>query len=244
MRTAVSLHGTPPTHLMLDALSGAGLPHATTTRHCPVTPDGAPPLSVEARTALGGDVHAVAFARQVHGAVAVRASGGGLLGEADAIVTTAPAKPVAVVTADCLPIVLWDPAYPALAVVHVGWRGTVKHAPRAAVVALAGLGARPARMLAAIGPSIGPCCYEVDHVVIDPLGAAFPSVDAWITAKGGGKWMLDLWAANEWALADAGLDPANIVNPRLCTACRADLFYSYRRGHRGRLTTLAMLPLL
>jgi YfiH family protein len=239
---AVRMHGAPPTHLTLDRLSAAGLPHATTTRHCPGTPGGDPPFGVEAGTALGAGVAAVAFARQVHGAHVVRATTGGALGEADAIVTTAPAQPIAVVSADCLPIVLYDPEAAALAVAHVGWRGTVKHTPRAAVAALARLGAAPARMLAAIGPAIGPCCYEVDRVVIDPLGAAFPSIDAWITAKGSGKWMLDLWAVNEWALADAGLDRANVLNARLCTACRTDLFYSYRKGHRGRLITLAMLP--
>jgi YfiH family protein len=238
---AVSLHGAPPTHLTFAALVAAGLPHASTTRHCPTTPAAAPPLSMEARTTLGDGSARVAFARQVHGAAVVRATAGGLLGDADVIVTTAPGQPIAVVTADCLPIVLCDPARAALAIAHVGWRGTVKRTARAAVEALVALGAEPARMIAAIGPSIGPCCYEVDRVVIDPLAAAFPSIEPWVAAKGEGKWMLDLWAANEAQLTVGGVDPANIYNARLCTACRADLFHSYRKGSRGRLTTLAML---
>lgn len=174
---AVSLHGAPPTHLTFAALVAAGLPHASTTRHCPTTPAAAPPLSMEARTTLGDGSARVAFARQVHGAAVVRATAGGLLGDADVIVTTAPGQPIAVVTADCLPIVLCDPARAALAIAHVGWRGTVKRTARAAVEALVALGAEPARMIAAIGPSIGPCCYEVDRVVIDPLAAAFPSIE-------------------------------------------------------------------
>ncbi len=241
---AISLRGAPPTHLTFDALTAAGLPHGSTTRHCPTTPAGNLPLSTEARTAFGDEVAPVAFARQVHGADGVRATAGGSLGEADVIVTTVPGQPIAVVTADCLPVVLYDPAVRALAVTHVGWRGTVKGAARAAVEALAVLGARPSGILIAIGPSIGPCCYEVDSAVIDPLAAACGPVDAWVTPKGGSKWMLDLWAANEAELVAAGVAPGTIHNARLCTSCRRDLFHSYRRGDRGRLVTFAMLPRL
>jgi YfiH family protein len=237
------MHGAPPTHLTLDRLSAAGLPHATTTRHCPETPGGDPPFGVEARTALGGGVAAVAFARQVHGAHVVRATTGGALGEADAIVTTAPAQPIAVVSADCLPIVLYDPEAAALAVAHVGWRGTVKHTPRAAVAALARLGAAPARMLAAIGPSIGPCCYEVDEPVVGPLRAAFPGEwERWTRPRGPGKWSLDLWHANADQLVRGGVRSDAIANPRLCTSCRDDLFFSYRReGRGGSLAAFAAL---
>ena len=195
-------------------------------------------------TALGLAAAAprVAFARQVHGATAVRATGGGSVGEADVIVTATPGLPLAIVTADCLPIVLYDPGVPALAAAHVGWRGTVTGAARAAVEALAALGAAPPRMLAAIGPSIGPCCYEVDRVVIDPLRAALGPAERWITPHGDGRWLLDLWAVNERELALAGVDPTRIANARLCTACHPDLFHSHRKGSRGRLVTLSMLP--
>jgi len=187
-------------------------------------------------------VPAVAFARQVHGARAARATGGGSAGEADVILTTTAGLPVAIVTADCLPVVLYDPQVRALAVAHVGWRGTVEGTARAAVEALTALGAAPARMLAAIGPSIGPCCYEVDRAVVDPLRAARGPVEPWITPRGDGRWLLDLWAVNEAELARAGVDPGRIANARLCTACRPDLFHSHRKGSSGRLVTLAMLP--
>jgi purine-nucleoside/S-methyl-5'-thioadenosine phosphorylase / adenosine deaminase len=178
----------------------------------------------------------------VHGAAAVRATDGGSVGEADAIVTTTPGLPLAVVTADCLPVVLYDPAAGALGLAHVGWRGTVADTAGAAVAALTALGAAPARILAAIGPSIGPCCYEVDRAVLDPLRAARGPVEGWITSNGAGRWLLDLWAVNEARLAEVGVDPARITNARLCTACRPDLFHSYRRGSGGRMATLAMLP--
>jgi purine-nucleoside/S-methyl-5'-thioadenosine phosphorylase / adenosine deaminase len=178
----------------------------------------------------------------VHGATAARTARGGSVGEADAIVTRTPGLPLAVVTADCLPVVLYDPVAGALGVAHVGWRGTVADTAGAAVAALTALGAAPPRILAAIGPSIGPCCYEVDRAVLDPLRAALGPVDGWVTPHGAGRWLLDLWAVNEARLAAVGVDPARIANARLCTGCRSDLFHSYRRGSGGRMVTLAVLP--
>jgi copper oxidase (laccase) domain-containing protein len=108
---------------------------------------------------------------------------------------------------------------------------------------LSALDALPARLQVAIAPSIGPCCYEVDVAVVEPLAMAFPSSYAeWLTPGAPGKWMLDLWAANEAQLVAAGVRPECIVNPRLCTACRRDLFHSYRKRDYGRLVTLAALP--
>jgi hypothetical protein len=97
--------------------------------------------------------------------------------------------------------------------------------------------------VAAIFPSIGPCCYEVDSPVIEPLSAAFPARwEAWAQPAGPGKWRLDLWVANEAQLREAGIPADRIFNPRLCTACRRDLFFSYRKeGSGGRLVTLAGL---
>jgi copper oxidase (laccase) domain-containing protein len=108
---------------------------------------------------------------------------------------------------------------------------------------VAELGVQPARLRAAIGPSIGPCCYEVDSPVVEPLRAAFPAdVPRWIRPAGPGKWWLDLWRANADQLVAAGVPAGAIANPRLCTRCRGDLFFSYRREGQGRrLATLAVL---
>ncbi len=243
-------HGRPPRALTSALLSDAGIPHLFTTRHFPgVRPFSDPtgPLAPEALdgfAAHGVVGEDVAFLRQVHGADVVKAERGGLVGVADVLVTDRPGLPLAIFTADCLPIVICDTPGRRLAVAHSGWRGTVRSAARAAVSALVEDGGRPETMLAAIGPSIGPCCYEVDEAVIERLEAAFPGVwGDWVEAGRPGRWMLDLWKANEAQLIAAGLPPSQIDNPRLCTGCRAGLFFSYRRERDGgRLVTVAAIP--
>lgn len=252
MNAAIKFHGEPPTSLTLPALEALGLRHASTTRHCPGIAHPSEPVSPvrpEAAAILarhGLNPARVAFLRQVHGAAVQRADGaqGGCVGAGDVLLTTNPSLPLAVFTADCLAIVVFDPVGHRLALAHVGWRGTVRGASGAAVRALVEEGARPEQLVVAIFPSIGPCCYEVDRPVIEPLAAAFPGGwEAWTRLAGPGKWQLDLWAANESQLRDAGIPADGIVNPRLCTACRSDLFFSYRKeGSRGRLVTCAALP--
>jgi YfiH family protein len=248
-------HGEPPRYLTLDTLVRARLPHVFTTRHFPGAslPRPAPsPFGGEAAALLaeaGLDHQSPAFARQVHGAEVLVADRAGLTGTGDVLVTDRPGLPLAIFTADCLAIIAYDARRRRLAVAHAGWRGTAQGTARAAALAAAGTG-RAADVVAAIGPSIGPCCYEVDQPVIDHLAAAYPDRWAsWVTPRGvdaGGeeRWLLDLWKANEDQLVEAGVDPSHIDNPRLCTACRTDLFLSYRRGARGaRLAAVAAAPL-
>src|SRR5215510_1455953 len=249
--TAPRFEGDPPTHFVSPLLEDAGVPHLFTTRHFPgVTAfrDPYPPLGDPARPLLDANGLArspAVFLKQMHGAKVIQAGRGGLAGEADAIVTDTPGLPVAVFSADCVPLLLHDPDGPRLAAVHAGWRGTVHAVARAAVHALVEAGARPEHLFAAIGPSIGPCCYEVDKPVIAQLDRAFPGRwGAWVKSAGPGKWMLDLWAANEEQLRGTGLRGDRIFNPRLCTACRTDLFFSYRCGHHGRLVSIAALPVI
>jgi purine-nucleoside/S-methyl-5'-thioadenosine phosphorylase / adenosine deaminase len=128
-------------------------------------------------------------------------------------------------------------------VAHVGWRGTASGGAAATVAALADAGGRPERMRVAIGPAIGPCCYEVDEPVVARLRDAYARQwERWLRPGRPGHWMLDLWRANEDCLEAEGVPRASIENARLCTACRPELFYSYRRGERGRLVTIAALP--
>ncbi len=249
MTAAVLFHGEPPTHLTLPALGALGLWHASTTRHCPGITHPAEPVSPvqPAITPVLGppelDLSRVAFLGQVHGAAVRRVERGGYGGEGDVLVATRPGLPLAVFTADCLAVIVFDPAGQRLALAHVGWRGTVKSASLMAVKALIGEGSRPGDLVAAIFPSIGPCCYEVDRPVIEPLSAAFPDRwEEWARPAGPGKWRLDLWVANQSQLREAGVLADRIINPRLCTACRRDLFFSYRKeGSGGRLVTLAAL---
>ena len=246
--TSLKAHGEPPAYFTFVSLEADGLPHVTTTRHCPgVTSPSQPtaPFTAEARETLaaaGLDFGRVAYARQVHGADVVRATGG-FAGAADVLTTTERGVPLAIFTADCLAIVAWDRDASALAVAHVGWRGTVKRAQQAAVRALRELGAA-AELRVAIAPAIGPCCYEVDEPVVGDFTAAFGAdrLARWSRPSRPGHVMLDLWAANEELLMEAGVARDRIDNARLCTACHPELLYSYRKGNRGRLVTVAALP--
>lgn len=179
--------------------------------------------------------------RQVHGAhVWVNATATAAApGEADAIVSAEPARAVGIATADCLPILLASRDGELVAAVHAGWRGLAQGVIPAAVATLGRLaGGRPG-LVAALGPHIGPCCYEVDEPVLGPLrerfGAGFePALGA---GRPGHAW-LDLGALGRVALLEAGLDPADIgLLPDACTHCDARRFHSYRRdGPRaGRL---------
>ena len=244
-------HGDPVTHYTFASLEAVGVPHLTTTRHCPgVTPsnlatgpfnEGATELLARA----GIDYARLAWARQVHGngVARVRENGGRFAEGADVLVTDARGVGLAIFTADCLALTVCDDDAGALALAHAGWRGTVRDVPGVAVAALRELGARPERVRVSIAPSIGPCCYEVDEPVTRELRAAFPDLwNRWVTPVRPGHVMLDLWKANEDLLARAGVDRARIDNARLCTACHRDVFYSYRQGDRGRLVTVAALP--
>jgi hypothetical protein len=252
----VSWHGEPPTHAVVPALAALGVRHAFTTRHhgsfdvvsAPGGPFGA--RHWPALAALRLERGRIRYARQVHGDACLDADGTeaeALVGTGDALVTRQRGEGLAVFTADCVALIVVDPERPALGVAHAGWRGTVRGIAGRLVAALVErAGARPERIRAAIGPSIGPCCYEVDEPVVGPLRAAFPETwERWASPGAPdrpGHWWLDLWAANADQLAAAGVPVDGIWNPRLCTACRRDLFFSYRKeGMAGRLATLAVL---
>jgi YfiH family protein len=222
----IQLHGTPPTHLTFWELDALGLPHVSTTRHCPgIAPSDSllSPFGSEACAffrASGLELSRAAFLSQVHGATTRRVERGGHAGTGDILLTASRGLPLAVFSADCLALVLADPGHHLLAVAHVGWRGTVREAAPRAVGALVAHGAEREALVVAIAPSIGPCCYEVDRPVVDELRRAFPREwEAWVTPAGRGRWMLDLWAANEAQLVATGCRPERIANPRLCTAC-------------------------
>jgi YfiH family protein len=118
--------------------------------------------------------------------------------EADALVTCVPGAALVVVTADCVPILLADPVSGAVGAVHAGWRGTAANIAGAAVETLADRWAVPAaRLIAAIGPSIGACCYEVGDELEDAFASAGHGARAaWFTRDAGGRLRLDLWVAN------------------------------------------------
>jgi YfiH family protein len=174
---------------------------------------------------LGTDAERLAMPLQRHGATVIeaRAAEKGRR-EADAIWSDEREQALLVVTADCVPVALAraNGRRPALALVHVGWSGILAGIVRAAAGAL-GSG----RLAAAIGPGIGPCCYEVREDVAEPFRARFGRE---IVHDG----RLDLWSATEQELRAAGCDDVERVD--LCTFCHPQLFFSHRRdrGVTGR----------
>ena len=160
----------------------------------------------------------------------------------DTLITDEPGVPLLLRYADCTPVLIYDPAHHALALIHSGWRGTVHGAARVAVDALASeFGSRPAEMVAAIGPSIGPCCYEVGEDVIAAVHATFDQPAELLPIRNGSRPHFDLWAANLRWLAEAGIRRIEVAE--ICTACRTDEFYSHRaeRGKTGHFGALMML---
>lgn len=175
--------------------------------------------------------------------------------QGDALITSAPGLLLAIQTADCIPILLVDPRSRAVAAVHAGWRGTLA---RIAAKALGRMQmefcSNPSNVYAAIGPGIGRCCYEVGPDVVKEYAAKFsearhwfegpfealasgedPNPLPWLTMMPPGhqppapRCLLDLKAANAAILLAAGVPKKNVFISDLCTSCRTDLFFSYRR---------------
>jgi polyphenol oxidase len=180
---------------------------------------------------------------QVHGAAVVRADDGGPLGEADAALATRPGVSVGVVTADCVPVLV--AAGGAVAAVHAGWRGLAAGVIPRAVAAL-DEAAPGAALVAAVGPCIRGCCYEVDGPVLDALGARFGgALDAALRPARPGHALLDLAALARAALLAAGIEEERVgVVAGACTRCDAARFHSYRRDGpaAGRLLSWIEAP--
>jgi purine-nucleoside/S-methyl-5'-thioadenosine phosphorylase / adenosine deaminase len=223
---------------------------------------------------FGARLEDFVFARQVHGAgvrvvgAADRGSGAFLvddaIADADALVTATPGVVLAILTADCVPIVLHDPVAGVLACVHAGWRGTVVGVSAAALSAMQTLGSRPADVIAGIGPAIAAARYQVGPDVHQAVTQAFgPAAAAFIRpdtrpdarqemppaarpAPGPDRWLLDLWAANHHALVQAGVPDPQIYATTLPTGpiSPADpgLFFSDRVARPcGRIALIARL---
>ncbi len=159
-------------------------------------------------------------AQQIHSARVLDACGrkGERIGEGDAIVSAEPGVMVAIRTADCVPILMADPANRIVACVHAGWRGAAANIAAATVDALENRGSLASQLCVAIGPSIGACCYQVGPDVAGQF-------DQWPGIAGGTT--LDLPAINEIQLREAGV--RNIWKSGECTFCRPERFFSFRR---------------
>jgi YfiH family protein len=185
------------------------------------------------------------YASQVHsGDVKIidsTAIGNGVLSQnprTDATITALPGICLMVMVADCVPILLFDPVKKVSAVIHAGWRGTVYKITSNTIQAMVGhFGCDPADILAGIGPSIGPCCYEVGEDVTEFVTQSFGTTDGYLIRKNDtSKPHFDLWYANQKQLTDNDVLPENIETSALCTMCHSETFFSSRAsgGVTGR----------
>jgi hypothetical protein len=171
-----------------------------------------------------------AFCEQVHGNAVLAVDRPGLAGRADGLVTATGGLALCAFSADCPLILAADADGSAVGVAHASWRGTVAAVAGKLIAKMAGeLGCRPERIVAAICPSAGPCCYEVGEDVRAAAAAALgPEAEGFVRPSGAGKYHFDLWAANRAQLVAAGVREANLHVAGVCTICRNDLFPSYR----------------
>jgi YfiH family protein len=183
---------------------------------------------------------------QVHGRGVMTVSPGDVVTDrtpADAIVSADPDRAVMVRVADCVPILLADRRKRAVAAIHAGWRGTASGVSQAAVEAMCELGVHPDEIVAAIGPGIGPCCYQVDRPVLEQCLARFSEAESWFAPDGANRWKLDLWQANRAQLTNAGVDDDAIQTAGICTADNTDRCFSFRRegANAGRMAAAIRL---
>jgi hypothetical protein len=164
--------------------------------------------------------------------------------QADGIITDAHDVPLVMRFADCVPVLLYDPVKRAIGLAHAGWRGTVAGIGPATVQAMVDTyGSRPADIVAGVGPSIGPCCYEVGPEVVAQVRETFGTTRGLVepeTEAHGPH--LDLWEANRRALEKAGVQRIELSG--LCTACHTHEFFSHRAeaGRTGRFGVILVLP--
>jgi polyphenol oxidase len=196
---------------------------------------------------LGFDAERLWYCRQVHEthlAIVGADDAGGMLEGTDAVITAAPDVPLMTFSADCPLILACDPVSRVVGLAHASWRCTTGGLTARLIDTMrATFGCVPGRMVAGIGPGAGPCCYEVRDDVYN-AARGLPHADDLFQRRDGHMYF-DLWRANRELLQAAGVAPENIETAGICTMCRNDLFFSFRRegtgcGHFGLLA--GMLP--
>ncbi|MFH0994451.1 MAG: peptidoglycan editing factor PgeF [Pseudomonadota bacterium] len=183
------------------------------------------------RVAISGCMGQLIFADQVHGTTIINHSGCSHSGNhlplrksesGDALITDAPGKSLVIQTADCQAVLIYDPVRKAVANIHSGWRGSIQNIIGLTVQAMIKeYESDPKNLLAGIGPSLGPCCAEFINYRTE-IPKAFWSYKNRSDC-------FDFWAMSKDQLTVAGISENHIVSSNLCTRCRTDLFYSYRK---------------
>jgi YfiH family protein len=202
--------------------------------------------------AMDADLADFVFADQVHGTGvqvvtdADRGRGTRSLADAvadtDALVTDIPGLVLAIMVADCVPIVLFDPVRRVLSCVHAGWPGTVRDVAGRAVATMRQLGTDPADVVVGVGPSIAPDRYQVGRDVVEAAARAFPeTLDQVVRPDGTGAWTFDLWRANTLQLMAAGVPEGQVHLAGLDTGPGTPFFSHRSAGPCGRFAVFARL---
>lgn len=163
----------------------------------------------------------------------------------DGLITDVKGVPLITYYADCVPLFFLDPVKKSIGTSHAGWKGSVLKIGQETVFRMKKeFGTKPEDLLVGIGPSIGPCCYEVDEPVISRVIEAFPFL--WkklVIDRGNGKWDLNLWETNALQLEEIGVRRENIFVSGICTSCSKELLFSHRRdkGKTGSLAAIIQL---
>jgi YfiH family protein len=187
------------------------------------------------RTSSGWpDTTDLAGVRQIHSDIVVVAEHTGCLAEGDALITNHPGVTLSIRTADCLPVLMADPSHRAIAAIHAGWRGVVLGIVPKTVQAMSErFGTRPEDLVAAIGPGIGACCFEVGPEVAVQFQRWFPEREDLAS-----RTKVDLVETISRQLRRNSVTVGHLATANLCTVCDAGLFHSYRRDREqaGRMT--------
>jgi YfiH family protein len=202
---------------------------------------------------LGFSNGSYVFASQVHGnnvaIVKDKDRGRGsferssYLSDVDAMVTNLPGICLITQAADCVPILFYDPVNKVVGAAHAGWKGTVAKIPREVVkTMISEYSTDPSNLIVGIGPSIGPCCYEVGEDVVQKVLDSFGANDGIIlNGENSSGSIFNLWEANLRTLIEAGVIRENIEIAGICTKCNNNLFFSARAGDNGRFVAGIMI---
>lgn len=153
--------------------------------------------------------------------------------DGDALITNLSKVPLLVFTADCVPIGIVDDKNKAIGVVHAGWRGTFDKIAKKTIDKMSqNFNTNPQDLTCIIGPSIGPCCYEVSKELIEKFNIILTNCNEKFYIIKDNKYYLDLWKINEYILQSSGVKKENIINLNLCTSCNSDNFHSYRKHNQ------------
>ena len=213
------------------------------------TPENVRENRVRFAAAAGVDAERIVSCQQVHGTGIAKVDAndaGQVQTDSDGLMTDTPGLPLALVFADCVPVLIYDPVKAALGLVHAGWRGTVNGAAATLVWAMqAAYSTDPAQLIACIGPSIGPESYQVGPDVVEMAQAKLRKPQRFFHYPDGpdANPTFDLWQANAAQLIEAGVDPANIEISRIDTAQNTQDFYSHRpeKGQCGLFSMIGWL---